>query len=80
MTTTTKHKRENTPPPRSLADLSHAVSAILAEAPDGDRLRFRVMDLAEEILAAADGVRDDLTRSTLRGWIGRIQRHAGLQG
>ena len=74
-------KKSNKSAPRPLADLSHAVTDILAEQPGGDRLRFRVMDLAQELIEAADGyTRDPLMQRTIWGWIGKIQQHAGLQG
>jgi hypothetical protein len=73
-------KRSNKPTPRPVAELSHAVAGILAEPPDGDRLRFRVMDLAQDLITAADAyTRDPLMQRTIWGWIGKIQRHAGLQ-
>lgn len=72
--------KRNKPAPRSVAELSHAVAGILAEPPDGDRLRFRVMDLAAELINAADAyTRDPLMQRTIWGWIGKIQQHAGLQ-
>lgn len=74
-------KKSNKPAPKSLADLAHAVASILAEQPDGDRLRFRVMDLAQELIEAADAyTRDPMMQRTIWGWIGKIQQHAGLQG
>lgn len=75
---------KKSPEPRSVAELSHAVAAILRtdkSSEDGDKLRFRVMALAEEIMNRHNRVsgRDELTREMLRGWVGKIQTFAGLQ-
>ena len=45
----------------------------------GDNLRFHAMDLCEALMRHHDRTRDNLMRETLRSWVGRTQRAAGLQ-
>jgi len=70
-----KKKKE----PRSITELSHAVAEVLRSPAGGDSFRFKVMDLAQELIEQADMQRDLLMRQTLWSWIGKIQSHAGLQ-
>ena len=65
--------------PRSITELSYAVAEVLRGPSGGDDVRFKVMDLAEEIIQQADLQRDSMMRQTLWSWIGKVQSHVGLQ-
>ena len=70
-----KEKKE----PRSITELSHAVAEVLRGPASGDSVRFKVMDLAQELIEQADAQRDPMMRQTLWSWIGKVQSHVGLQ-
>lgn len=67
--------------PMSLSELSKFVGQFRDGTTnlEGDALKDVAMELCEAILVHVDQTRDQLTRETLRGWIGRVQAAVGLQ-
>lgn len=67
--------------PMSLTELSKFVGQFRDGTTNlkGDALKDVAMELCEAILVHVDQTRDQLTRETLRGWIGRVQAAVGLQ-
>lgn len=60
--------------PRSIAELSHAVAALLKpETEINEANRFASMDLCGELMDQGDRVRDQLMRETLHSWVGKLQ-------
>ncbi len=67
------------PTPRTIAELSHAVAAMLT-AEKSDQTRFDAMALCAEVMDRCDLVSrsDALMSETLRSWIGKVQRKHGI--